>query len=283
MSLSGHVTEFPVRLKEVAYDHVYFGTAFTWFEVGRSELSRAAGMPYARLVERGLGSFVTWAVADYRRPVPPTGLARVEARLAAMTRLRFTFAYAIRGAGSHGPCVTGYSEHAMAETSGKLCRVPPDFVAAFVPTGEEVPRVEPAGPENVLWRHRLRVRYEETDGIGVVYYGNYFALMEAAWSSRLAGGPWDIALNLPRGRALGVIHAECRYLASARYDDLLVIEVGVRAIGPVRVALDYRIANEETRTTLALGRTIHALTIDGRPARIPPDLWEALGVARETS
>ena len=276
-----HTTQLRVRIKEVAYDHVYFGTAFTWFEVARAELSRSAGTPYSYLVEHGLGSFVTTASATYRKPIPPSGDVRIECRLASMGRLRFAFAYSIFDDDPRTPYVTGHTEHAVADLSGRLRRVPAEFAAAFHPTGEAVPRANLSGPVATHWTHDLRVRYEETDAFRVVYYGNYFAWMEAAWSGRLADGPWDIARNAMRGRVFGVINADCRYLSPARYDDLVTLRAGVTPVGKIKVQLDYRIERADTGEQLALGRTVHVATDGGRIIKPPDDLWAALGVPRE--
>ncbi len=278
-----HTSEIRVRLKEVAYDHVYFGTVFTWFEVGRSEFSRAVGSPYRQLEERGLGSFVTSAFADYHRPIPPTGTVRLETRLAAMTRARCTFRYAVYPSCSTDPAVTGQSDHLMADLDGRPRRIPAPFAASMTATGETIDTVELDGPVETAWTDRLRLRYEETDAFRVVYHGNYFAWMEAAWSGHLMGGLWDIALNMRRGRALSVLHAACRYLFPAQYDDEVTIEVGAVQIGRTKIRLDYRFAavtpSGTAGKTLALGRTIHAVIDGGRIVRVPSDLRDALGVS----
>jgi acyl-CoA thioester hydrolase len=282
MTAGAHNTEIRVRLKEVAYDHVYFGTVFTWFEVGRSEFCRAAGVPYAALANRGLASFVTSAFADYSRPVPASGVVRLETRLAAMTRSRFTFCYSLFAPGGDEAAVTGQSVHLMADSAGRPRRIPPDVAAAMAPTAQPTQNVEIPGPDGVLWTHRLRARYEETDAFQVVYYGNYFAWMEAAWSARLAEGPWDIARNLRAGRALAVLHAACRYVAPTRYDDEVIVEVGVVPIRRTSLQLDYRFSivlpDGRAGQTLAFGRTVHAVTEDQRVTRVPADLLQALGV-----
>jgi len=279
--LSANTTELRVRLKEIACDHVYFGVVFTWFEVGRSEFCRAAGTPYADLERRGFGSFVTYADARYRRPIPPDSRVQLETTLAAMTRVRFSFVYALFGGGGTQPLVTGRSDHVMADASGRPRRVPHDFAAATMPTGElpEAERID--GPDAVAWAHSLRVRYEETDALRTVYYGNYFAWMEAAWTERLAGGPWDLARTDPQGRAFPVLSASCRYLAPARYDDLVHIHVGVTPVKRTRVRLDYRFstvgASCSDGAILAHGRTVHAVTDGSRVVAVPDDLLEALG------
>ncbi len=275
--LSVHATSIRVRLKEVAFDHVYFGTVFTWFEVGRSGICRAAGAPYGRLVDAGLGSFVTSASAKYRRPIPPAGTVRLECRLTDMGRSRFAFAYTVSDESEH-PYVTGRTEHAMADHSGRIRRIPDDFRAAFTATGEaRAPVARQSDWTATGWEHGLRVRFEETDAFGVAYYGNYIAWMEAAWSAHLAGGPWDIAENALRGRTFSVIDAECRYLSPARYDDEVVVGVRAELVGRTKIQLDYRMSHRGSDQLLATGRTVHVAAADGAVMRAPDDLVDALG------
>jgi acyl-CoA thioester hydrolase len=284
------VAEIPVRLKEIACDHVYFATVFTWFEVGRAELCRRAGVPYRMLGERGLGSFVTTATAKYDRPIPATGTVRLESRLVEMGRSRFGFAYSICGQDSDVPMVTGHTTHAMATLAGRLCRLPADFRDAFVVVADEPRTSRPTQKgrsDTESWSTRLRVRYEETDAFGIMYYGNYFAWMEAAWSGRLSGGPWDVAIGLAdmaaggvSARSFPVVHAECRYLSPARYDDEAIISVGASAIGAAKVQLDYRILKADTGDELAVGQTVHVASEGGRVVRVPDDLAESLALAR---
>jgi acyl-CoA thioester hydrolase len=282
MSGSVCVHEFPVRLKEVAWDHVYFGTMFTWFEIGRTELCRSVGFPYTELTQRGIGSFVTRAVATYRRPVPPTGRVRVETRLAQMSKVRFAFHYrifALAGSADGNDselCVTGFTEHACANLSGRVCRLPKDFTEVFIPSGEAIERTTVDGPDIIHWSHDVRVRYEETDAFGVVYNGNYFAWMESAWSGRLMGGEWDIVRSMHRGTAFTVVNAECRYLSPAYYDSLVHIEVGVTPVSATRVQLSYRMTRDDNNEIIALGQTRHAFTVGGRPSRVPSDFLDAL-------
>ena len=276
---SHHHTTMRVRLKEVAYDHVYFGTFFTWFEEARTDLSHAAGMPYQTLVDLDLGSFVTFAGATYHAPVPPDVEPVIESRIASMSRIRFAFAYDVYIPGREKPAVTGYSHHAVADLSGKLRRIPSKFADAYDPTGEAVPEPDPPEPDRVNFTQRFRVRYQETDAFQVVYYGNYFSWMEAAWSGQLFGTPWDIARGIERGRNLPVIDASCKYLSPARYDDVVAVEAKVSKVSATRLRMDWRVRKEGADETCALGHTVHAVMDGGRPARITQELLSLLGAA----
>ncbi len=277
--LGKHRTTMRVRLKEVACDHVYFSVFFTWFEQARTELSHAAGMPYQKLVEQGLGSFVTKAGARYHAPVPPHVEPVIEARVARMTRLRFAFAYDVFIPGRELPAVSGWSDHAVADLDGNLRRIPQAFSAAYEPTGEDIPRPDHAEPEEVHFSRKFRVRYEETDAFQVVYYGNYFALLEAAWSGQLFGTAWDIARGIEHGRNLPVIETACTYTSPARYDDVLEVCAAVSPASRTRLRFSWIVRNAETGEACARAHTIHAVTDRGRPARITDELLELLGAS----
>ena len=274
-----HTSDITVRMKEVAYDHVYFGNFYAWFESARSDLSRAARMPYSRLEEQGVGSFVTRAGAVYRKPVFPHHRVQIESRIAALSRLRFGFRYDVFTDGDGTPAVSGYSEHATSDlATGKLVRVPQEFSAAYTSTDEGIEKQNLKGPEEIHFRHNLRARYEETDAMGIIYHGNYFTWMEAAWSGQLFGTSWDIGRGAADGRGIPVVEAHADFLAPCTYDEEIVVEVGVRRASRVRLQFDYRIRKACGDTVCVCGRTINAVMNKGRPVEAPTDLLDALGM-----
>ncbi|MCP3137467.1 acyl-CoA thioesterase [Pyxidicoccus xibeiensis] len=118
---------------------------------------------------------------------------------------------------------------------------------------------------------RLRVIYGDTDQMGVVYYANYFRYFEFARSEyfRARGGSYA---ELERsGLLLPVVEASCQYKASARYDDLLVIQASVSELRRASIVFTYELFRDgEPRTLLCTGRTLHACVgRDGKPTRLP--------------
>jgi len=117
---------------------------------------------------------------------------------------------------------------------------------------------------------RVRVRYAETDQMGVVYYANYFVWFEVGRTDLLRDAGWSYREMELEGIALPVIEAHCEYRQSARYDDELEIRTTGSQLSPVRVAFDYEVVRPSDAATIATGRTIHAaLDRDGRPCRLP--------------
>jgi acyl-CoA thioester hydrolase len=118
---------------------------------------------------------------------------------------------------------------------------------------------------------RLRVRYAETDQMGVVYYANYFVWFEVGRTDLLRDGGWSYREMEVEGFSLPVIDAQCAYLASAKYDDQLEVRTAGAMMSPVRVRFTYEVVRPSDGTTLATGSTVHAtLDSNGRPCRLPP-------------
>jgi acyl-CoA thioester hydrolase len=117
---------------------------------------------------------------------------------------------------------------------------------------------------------RVRVRYAETDQMGVVYHANYFVWFEVGRTDLLRGAGWTYRQMEDEGVSLPVIEAHCEYKQPARYDDDLEIRTAGRLVSPVRVAFSYEVVRPTDSQTVATGRTMHA-SIDrsGRPCRLP--------------
>ncbi len=72
---------------------------------------------------------------------------------------------------------------------------------------------------------QLRVRYAETDQMGVVYHGNYFQYFEVARAESIRQLGFTYADMEKMGVIMPVVETSCRYLRPARYDNLLTIKV----------------------------------------------------------
>jgi acyl-CoA thioester hydrolase len=116
----------------------------------------------------------------------------------------------------------------------------------------------------------VRVRYAETDRMGVVYYANYFVWFEVGRTDLLRQSGWSYREMEVDGFALPVIDAQCAYVESARYDDDLEVRTVGTMVSPVRVQFRYEIVRASDGARLATGSTVHA-TLDrrGRPCRLP--------------
>jgi acyl-CoA thioester hydrolase len=117
---------------------------------------------------------------------------------------------------------------------------------------------------------RVRVRYAETDKMGVVYYANYYVWFEVGRADLLRESGWSYGDMEREGLALPVIESHCEYKQSARYDDEIDVRTHGAILSPVRVRFDYEVARSADGAVLAFGHTVHAsLDRDGRPRRLP--------------
>ncbi len=110
----------------------------------------------------------------------------------------------------------------------------------------------------------VRVRYAETDQMGIVYYANYYIWFEIGRVELLRSlGLSYRALELDYGCILPVIESSCRYRSPARYDDDILIETRPSLLRGSVLKFAYRILRKEPEgtepTLLAEGETVHVV------------------------
>lgn len=104
---------------------------------------------------------------------------------------------------------------------------------------------------------RLRVRYADTDAMGVVYYANYLAYFEVGRVELLRAAGADNRAIEEAGAVAAVTRADCRYLAPARFDDLLAIHTSLAELGRASLRFEYEVRREADGALLAEGFTEH--------------------------
>jgi acyl-CoA thioester hydrolase len=123
---------------------------------------------------------------------------------------------------------------------------------------------------DLIRRSTVRVRYADTDRMGVAYYANYLVWFEVGRTEWLRETGWSYREMEAEGVALPVIEAHCEYRLPARYDDELVIATRASLVSPIRIRFDYEILRASDNVATASGHTVHAaLDATGRPRRLP--------------
>jgi acyl-CoA thioester hydrolase len=120
---------------------------------------------------------------------------------------------------------------------------------------------------------QVRVRYAETDQMGIVYYANYLVWFELGRVELLRSlGLAYSNLEKEHSLILPVVDAHCRYREPARYDDEILIETSPALLRGSVLKFAYRIlrkaAEGEEHTLLAEGETVHVVC-DGQLQRQP--------------
>ncbi len=124
----------------------------------------------------------------------------------------------------------------------------------------------------------VRVRYAETDRMGVAYYANYLVWFEVGRADLMRRLGWTYRELEESGVILPVIEAHCEFRQPSRYDDELEIRTAGRVISPVRLQFDYEVVRRADQVVAAVGRTVHAaVDTSGRPCRLPAHVREAFG------
>ncbi len=120
------------------------------------------------------------------------------------------------------------------------------------------------------------MRYAETDGMGIVYNGNYLTYFEVGRTSLLRSLGLPYADVERRGYVLPLLEAHIKYRLPARYDDILQITTSYEDIDGLRMRLSYQICRKQY--AIAEGHTLHvfARTDTLRPSRPPRFFTEAL-------
>lgn len=142
-----------------------------------------------------------------------------------------------------------------------------------------------AGVEPAVGQTRVRVRYSETDQMGVVYHANYLVWFEVGRVELMRQRGLNYKqLEDEEGCGIAVVEVTARFKAPARYDDELIIETHLlKARGPI-VHFGYRIVRAEDEQLLCEGETIHVVVgRDMKRRRIPKKYAEILGAAASHS
>ena len=129
-----------------------------------------------------------------------------------------------------------------------------------------------------------RVTYADTDPFDVVYYGNYFDFFERGRTELFR----ELGLTYREishgGIFLPVSETHCKYVKSATYDDLLLIETSIAYLKRASIRFDYKIYRKGSKTLIAEGYTVHAfVNREGKIKRAPGEVIEKVKGLIDTS
>jgi len=141
--VTGHRVRVRARYPETdRMGVVHHSHYFVWFEIGRTELLRELGMPYASLEEEHLYMPVIEAGARYRAPVRYDEEVDVETVLQEVTGAQVRFSYRLLRHPGGEPVATGFSLHAAVNEKGRPRRLPQELrerLERLIPPAKERP------------------------------------------------------------------------------------------------------------------------------------------------
>ncbi len=126
-------------------------------------------------------------------------------------------------------------------------------------------------------RTTYRVIYGDTDRMGIAYHANYLRWFEIGRTELFRAWGLPYREIEARGIMLPVSEVSCKYMAPAKYDDLLIIEAGFDPESRAALKIDYRILSEDEKTVHATGYSRHAcVDSNGKVVRPPAFMTELI-------
>jgi acyl-CoA thioester hydrolase len=127
----------------------------------------------------------------------------------------------------------------------------------------------------------VRVRYAETDQMGVVYHANYFIWFEVGRVELMrALGIEYKRMEIDDDCHIVVVDVRCRYRASARYDEVLRVRTRIAESRNRSIRFSYEILRDSDQELLAVGETLHVICgSNGKPKLLPEKYRVILGTS----
>lgn len=122
----------------------------------------------------------------------------------------------------------------------------------------------------------IRVRYKDTDRMGVVYYGNYLTFFEVGRAEfmRQLGFPYSRMETL--GYSLVVIETAVKYHSNVGYDSLVTVQTTISQLKKATIRFEYKVISEDEKLIVS-GHTLHACILPNqKPTRIPNEIKEII-------
>ncbi len=125
-----------------------------------------------------------------------------------------------------------------------------------------------------MFTYRRRVHFYETDAQGFMHHSNYFRIFEEARGEFLRNLGYPYSELRKKGFEVVLIDAYAKYMRPVFYDDLLEVVLTLENLTKVKFVFSYTVnVNGELK---AKGRTTHCVIKNGKPVKIPSELFEKL-------
>ncbi|MEY4572361.1 MAG: hypothetical protein RLZ10_1594 [Bacteroidota bacterium] len=135
---------------------------------------------------------------------------------------------------------------------------------------------------STIFETKLRVRYAETDQMGYCYYGNYAQYLELGRVEALRSLGFPYKDLEEQGIMLPVLDFHIKYLAPAKYDDLLTVKTIISEIAGTRIFFEYEIVNEESKQIATASTTLVFVSKENmRPVKAPEEIVNSIYHAKK--
>jgi len=129
----------------------------------------------------------------------------------------------------------------------------------------------------------IKVRYAETDKMGIVYHSNYYIYFEVAREDFIKAAGIEYRDMEDMGIMMPLVETRCKYHEGAKYADELIIETSLKELSPIKVVLKYNVIRKYDNKIIAEGETIQAF-VDKNSFKIVnlrkkyTDIWNKISV-----
>ena len=128
----------------------------------------------------------------------------------------------------------------------------------------------------------VRVRYAETDQMGVVYHANYLIWFEIGRSEFCRARGFSYRDMEEKDNALLVVtESYCRYKSPAYYEDILTVRTNIGEVRSRSIRFIYEIFRASDNTLLADGETLHLVTDENKKVRSLPEVYKEMLLSNE--
>lgn len=104
---------------------------------------------------------------------------------------------------------------------------------------------------------KIKVRYAETDQMGIVHHSNYLIWFEAGRTDFIKGSKISYTEMEQEGILIPLAESNCKYIVGAKYEDELIIKTWVKELTLVKVEFNYSVIREKDEKEIAKGSTLH--------------------------
>lgn len=127
---------------------------------------------------------------------------------------------------------------------------------------------------------KLKVRYVETDQMGIVHHSNYYAWFEVGRGDFITKAGMTYSDMEREGIMMPLVETYCKYFEGAKYEDDIIIQTSIEEMSPVKVIFNYNVIREEDGKLLAKGKTTQTfINKDFKIVnlkKVHSELWERL-------
>lgn len=125
---------------------------------------------------------------------------------------------------------------------------------------------------------KIKVRYSETDRMGIVHHSRYYPWFEVGRSELFAAFGKSYGDMEEAGVMMPLVETRCKYRIPAKYEDVLTVTTIIKSLTPVKIEFEYNVVREKDGAQIAAGYTLLAFTnLNFKPVNLKkynPEFWE---------